>query len=400
MRKLIIRENYLNKLIEFKDSEFIKVITGVRRSGKSFLLQMYKEYLETNFKSTSIIYLNFEHPDNFSLNNWESLYKYIQENVEEDKKVYFLFDEIQEVENWQKLINGLRVKYDCDIYITGSNASILSGELATYLTGRYVEIKVYPLSFNEFLDFKDYSDSKELDNYFDEYIKYGGFPSVVLANSISLKNGALKGIYDSIIFRDVALRSGIQDSDLLLRVSSFLMGNIGQPVSSNNISNYLSSNERKSSVDTIEKYLELLNGSFIFYKSTRYDIRGKEKLKTLGKYYCVDVGIRNSVLGRTDSDRGSQIENLVYLKLIQSGYEVFVGKYNEFEIDFVCFREDKIKYIQVAYEIPDLDNREVENLLKIKDNYEQVIVTANRMQVGWISGIEVVHLIDFLLEEQ
>lgn len=397
---MIIRENYLNKLIEYKDSEFIKVITGVRRSGKSFLLQMYKEYLETNFKSASIIYLNFEHPDNFSLNNWESLYKYIQENAEEDKKVYFLFDEIQEVENWQKLINGLRVKYDCDIYITGSNASILSGELATYLTGRYVEIKVYPLSFNEFLDFKDYSDSKELDNCFDEYIKYGGFPSVVLANSISLKNDALKGIYNSIIFKDVALRSGIKDSDLLLRVSSFLMGNIGQPVSSNNISNYLSSNERKSSVDTIEKYLELLNDSFIFYKSTRYDIRGKEKLKTLGKYYCVDVGIRNSVLGRTDSDRGSQIENLVYLKLIQSGYEVFVGKYNEFEIDFVCFREDKIKYIQVAYEIPDLDNREVENLLKIKDNYEQVIVTANRMQVGWISGIKVVHLIDFLLEEQ
>lgn len=395
---MLKRERYLEKLISYKDTEFIKVITGVRRSGKSTLLMLFKEHIEEN-SSDYVMFLNFEHPDTFDYQTYDKLYDYIKSKVPTKGKIYFLFDEIQEVENWQKLINGLRVAYDCDIYITGSNATLLSGELSTYLTGRYVEIKVYPFSFSEIVEFKKIESDKDIQLAFNEYLKFGGFPSVVNLQDESLKQEVLKGIYNSVILKDVSLRSKIDDVNMLLRISIFLMDNIGNPVSTNRVTDYIKSQGDTTSFERVNNYINLLEEAFIFYKAERYDIRGKERLKTLGKYYVVDSGIRNAMLQRTSTNRGAQLENVVYLKLRSSGYDVFVGKYNQYEIDFVCFKEDRVKYIQVAYELPKNNNRETTNLLLIKENYEKLVITMNYLDVGEVDGVQVVHVIDFLLDE-
>jgi predicted AAA+ superfamily ATPase len=386
-----IRAHYLEKLIKYLDTEFIKVITGVRRSGKSFLLKMLSNHLSDNNKQ--VMYLNFEHPDTFNLHDASNLYEYIQKNVNIDEKVYFLFDEIGEVLNWQKLINGLRVAYDCDIYITGSNAKLLSGELATYLAGRYVEINVYPLLLDEFPNFSQI-DNKDLN--LEQYIKYGGFPSVVLTKDEEMKKDILKGIYNSIVLNDVAARGNVIQIDILLKLSLYLLDNIGNTTSSTKITNYFKSNNLKISHETINKYLQLLEDAFIFYKVNRYDIRGKERLKTLGKYYVVDMGFKNIMLGRMNTNLGTMVENIVYLKLIKDGWNVFVGKYDNVKIDFVCFKENQTKYVQVTLSIPPNSTRESDNLLLIKDNYERVIVTYDYKDVGFIDGIEVIHLTDFL----
>lgn len=393
---MLQRHSYLTKLIQYKDTEFVKVISGVRRSGKSFLLKMFQEYLNTVVTDETIMFLNFEHPDTFGLLSYDALYRYIKEKIDPNKKAYFLFDEIQEVNNWQKLVNGLRVAYNCDIYITGSNANLLSGEMATYLTGRYVEIQIFPLTFEELLGYKNVTDLKGKQVMFDSYLKFGGFPSVALLDHDELKKDVLKGIYNSIILKDVSLRANISNIDLLLKISLYLMDNIGNAVSSNKIANYLTSSGTKTKGETVEKYLSLLEDSFTFYKAVRYDIRGKERLKTLGKYYVVDTGIRNSVLGRLNTDMGSQIENIVFLKLMQSGYEVFVGKYDDVEIDFVCFKNEVVKYVQVTYEMPKDSDREIRNLLLVRDNYERIIVTMNYFDVGNVNGIQIIHLYDFL----
>ena len=393
---MIPRDYYVKKLIAYQNTELIKVITGVRRSGKSFILLLFQEYLCGQGLEKQILYLNFEHPDTMHLQDATSLYEHIKEHVNKEDKVYFLFDEIQEVSGWQKLINGLRVAYDCDIYITGSNANLLSGELATYLSGRYVEIPVFPLSYTEIMHAKSAETLVEKQTLFDQYLRFGGFPSVALLEEDELKKDVLKGIYNSILLKDVSMRGDVANIDILMRIAWYLMDNIGNSVSSSKIANYLTSSGSKTFPATVDKYLKLLEDAFIFYKAVRYDIRGKERLKTLGKYYAVDTGLRNSVLGRLNTDMGSQIENLVYLKLKQSGYEVFVGKYDEYEIDFVCFRNDKTIYVQVAYELPKDDDRETRNLLMIRDNYERMIVTMNYFDVGNIDGVDIIHLYDFL----
>ncbi len=386
-----IRKHYLEKLIKYLDTEFIKVITGVRRSGKSFLLSMLHEYLLGENKQ--VLYLNFEHPDTFEFQDSKKLYQYIKNIVQENEKIYFLFDEIGLVTDWQKLINGLRVAFNCDIYITGSNAKLLSGELATYLSGRYVEIKIYPLSLDEISEFNGVDNN---DINLEQYIKYGGFPSVVLVKDEQMKKDVLRGIYDSILLKDVATRGGVGQVDILLKLSLYLLDNIGNPVSSTKISNYFKSNNVQIHTDSINKYLQLLEDAFIFYKATRYDIRGKEHLKTLGKYYVVDTGLKNVMLERMNSNLGSMVENIVYLKLIKDGWSVFVGKYDNREIDFVCFRDEETKYVQVTLSLPLKSKRETENLLLIKDNYKRIIVTYDYKDVGVIDGIEVIHLSDFL----
>jgi len=386
-----IRTYYLNQLIKYLDSEFIKVITGVRRSGKSFLLKMLQTHLLENNKTT--IYLNFEHPNTFSLTTVDRLYEYIKTQIKTKEKIYFLFDEIAEVSDWQKLINGLRVAYDCDIYITGSNANLLSGELATYLSGRYVEVKVYPLSLDEFMKF---SDEKNIDAYLEKYLRFGGFPSVALTRDEQMKIDILKGIYNSIILKDVSLRGNITQVDVLLKLALYLLDNIGNAISGSKISNYFRSMNQIVKPETINKYLHLLENAFIFYKATRYDIRGKEHLKTLGKYYVVDLGLKNIMLGRMNSNLGSMIENIVFLKLIKDEWQVFVGKYDHLEIDFVCFKEHRTKYVQVTLSIPNNSKRETENLLMVRDNYERVIVTYDYKDVGIVDGIKIIHLTEFL----
>lgn len=386
-----IRQYYLDKLITYIDTEFVKLITGVRRSGKSFLLKMLEEHLIDENKKT--FYLNFEHPDTFGIQTADKLYDFIKTQVNEDEKVYFLFDEIAEVNHWQKLINGLRIAFNCDIYVTGSNANMLSGELATYLSGRYVEIKVYPLSLEEI---KKFTKEESTDQYVQEYIKYGGFPSVVLNKDEHMKSDILKGIYNSILLKDVSIRGNITQIDVLMKLSLYLLDNIGKPVSSTKISNYFKSMNQVVKPETINKYLHLLENAFIFYKATRYDIRGKEHLKTLGKYYVVDLGLKNIMLGRMNSNLGSMIENIVYLKLIQEGWNVFVGKYDDSEIDFVCFKDSYTKYVQVTLSMPVNSSRETDNLLVVKDNYERIIVTYDYKDVGIVDGIKIIHLTTFL----
>lgn len=392
---MIIRKDYFNKVIEYLDTEFIKVITGVRRSGKSYLLKMLKKFLIEN--KLQVLYINFEHPDTFNLQTYEKLYAYIKQEVDTNRKIYILFDEIGEVENWQKLVNGLRIKYNCDIYITGSNANLLSGELATYLSGRYVEIEVFPLSFKEYVEFQ--KEDRVIDVLLEEYIKFGGFPSVALISNEQIKRDIIKGIYNSVILKDVSLRGNISNTDILIKLSLYLLDNIGNTISSSKISNYFTSTGTKTSPTTINNYLKLLEDSFIFYSSNRYDIRGKERLKTLGKYYIVDLGFKHVMLGRMNINQGSVIENIVYLKLRQSGYDVFVGKYDDYEIDFVCFKGEEVLYVQVALTIPENNDRETRNLLLIKDNFKKIIVTKDYSYVGVQNGIEIIHLTKFLMDD-
>ena len=399
METQLNRNIYLDKLIEFKDTDFIKVITGVRRSGKSSILRLFEKYLlSENIDKSQIIFINFEHPDFQNYLNDKSLYEYLLKYTEVSQRYYFLFDEIQEVNAWQKLINGLRVKFDCDIYITGSNANLLSGELSTYLSGRYVEIKVMPLSFKELLVFKNYNDPTKVDMYYEEYIRNGSFPSVALLNNESIVDDVIKGIYNSIILKDVMLRGNIKDGNLLEKLVAFIFDNIGNSVTSNSIANTLSSNGFKTRNETIDAYLQLLESSFIIYKAKRFNIRGKEHLKSQHKYYCIDIGLRNVSIGRNRGNFGSILENIVYLELIRRGYEVSVGKLDSLEIDFVCTKPNETVYYQVAFDIPHNSNRETSNLLKIPDSYKKVLITANRMATGNIDGIEIIHIIDFLLK--
>ena len=393
----IARPLYLKRVESMINTEFIKIITGVRRSGKSYLLLMIKDkLLEMGIKEEQIIYINFEDPAFFDLLTYKDLYKYLKEKVISDQKVYFLFDEIQEVEGWQKLINGLRIAFDSDIYITGSNASLLSGDLATYLTGRYVEIKMLPLTFKEYLHFKNLEQG-DPSRYFNEYLEYGGFPSVVLQDNSQLKKDVLAGIYNSILLKDVAGRATIKNTEVLERIALFLLSNCGQLISINKIANTLRSAGFKVSNNTIENYINLLQSAFLFYKVPRYDIRGKEYLRGQGKYYAVDLGFIRSKLQRNNINRGSKIENLVFLELLSRGYEVFVGKYQDKEVDFVAQKDQEIKYIQVTDQIPK-NSRESDNLLHLPNAYQKIIITNNWDDVGNIDGIDVIHIIDFLTE--
>lgn len=396
---MIIREKYLQRIKSMMDTEFIKVITGVRRSGKSYLLMMLRDLLlARKIPEAQICFINFENPEYFHLNTFDQLYLYLKEHYPTNKRTYFLFDEIQEVTQWQKLINGLRVAYDCDIYITGSNASLLSGELATYLTGRYVEIQMHPLSFQEYLTFKNEPQLQPA-QLLNEYLRFGGFPSVVLQKDDALKKDVLNGIYNSILLRDVALRATVKEPELLSRIATYLLDNIGQLISTNKIANTLRSNGRKVSNNTVENYLQLLEDSFLFYKVTRFDIRGKEHLKNQGKYYTVDLGFILSQLHQIHSNRGSKIENLVFLELKKRGYQVYVGKYDSKEIDFVATKSEETVYIQVTEQLPANSQRETENLLHLPTGHKKMIITNSWMDVGTYEGIAIVHLQDFLLDE-
>ena len=396
---MLKRQTYLNWLISSKDNEFIKVITGVRRSGKSVILRLYQDYLlEQGVLAENIIFYNFEHPDNFGLNSFEKLYADIEQRVSAlTGKIYFIFDEIQEVKAWQKLVNGLRVAFNADIYITGSNANLLSGGLATYLAGRYMEMTVYPLSFAEFVAFsRELGNTKHDELLFQEYLKWGGFPNLPSIDNELIKRDILKGIYSSIVLKDVASRGAIREMAMLERVIAYLLDIIGQSVSVKKIADTLTSAGTKANSTSIDNYIVLLKESFIFYEANRYDIRGKARLKTGAKYYVVDTGLRYTVLGQV-GNLGSQLENIIFMELKRRGYEVFVGKLDSEEIDFVCFRGEEKEYFQVAYQLPVDSDREQRNLLHITDNYKKTIITLNRMDVGVIEGIQVVHAVDWLL---
>ncbi len=394
------RPEYLNQLIKFKDTDFIKVITGVRRSGKSVLLMLFQEHLiKEGVPDDHIIYMNFESFEYQTITTEEKFREKLNELLPKDtKKVYLLFDEIQVVEGWQRVINGIRVSFDSDIVITGSNANMLSGELATLLSGRYIEIPIYPFSFQEFLNVKGIElNSRKVDIAYDEYEKYGGFPSVTIAEE-SIKDTILSGIFDTIVLNDVALRSGIKDPTALKSIISFLADNVGQLVNTSKIVNTLKNEGIETTNHTVNRYLDLLESGYLFYRTKQYDIRGREYLRTNGKYFIVDTGLRRNAVGRKDGNYSNRLENIVYIELLRRGYTVDVGKLDTKEIDFVARRLDETLYVQVTYELPN-NSHETDNLLHIKDNYKKIVVTGKYHDIEQIDGIPIVYIADWLLEK-
>ena len=399
---MIIRENYLKKIVDAKDTEFIKVITGVRRSGKSTLLMMFRDYLlNSGIINENIIYINFESAMYDNITNYKDLYSYVKDRIK-DEKVYLLLDEVQNVEFWEKAINSFKVDFNIDIYITGSNAYLLSSELSTLLSGRYIEIKMYPLSFKEYLKFNNY-DNNNLDEKFREYLKYGGLPAITsIKDNDELVLSYLNDIYNSIVKKDIIDRNNIKDMALLENIIKYLANNIGGFISSTKISDYLNSNKitLKSNHQTIDNYLSMLEKSYIMYKADRTDIRSKSLLKTLGKYYIADTGIRNIILGFRNIDEGHLLENVVYLELLRRGYRVNIGKSGDYEVDFVVESPNEIKYYQVTQSLvnDDVKKRELRSLESINDNYEKIILTMDKPINNDFNGIKVINIIEWLLK--
>lgn len=395
---MIVRDLYLNKLRKFQNTEFVKVITGVRRSGKTFILRLFRDELrQQGVPDDQIIFINFESMKYQNLLSKNALYDYVMKSLIPDKKMYLFFDEIQRVTGWEDVINSFRVDFDADIYVSGSNASLLSGELATLLTGRMVEIPIYPLSFKEYLQFRDITDQPE--RYFNDYITEGGFPAVALVDDASVKQSILDGIYSSILLRDVTERAQIRDDGQLTQISNYLLSEIGNLISGNKIAGVLSNEGFKTANATsVLRYINLLQNAFLFYPAKRYDIRGKAYLRTVAKYYAVDTGLRNTTLNCNYHDNfGHQIENIVYLELRRRGYQVDVGKDDTKEIDFIARKGNETRYYQVTMQLPDDNDREISNLAVLPDNFPKVVLTANRMDVGHVNGISVEYIIDWLL---
>ena len=395
---MLQRPTYLKQLIQFKDTDFIKIITGVRRAGKSVLLSLFKDYLlQENVSEDHIIYMNFERFDYQTIKTEAQFRDKLTELLPKDnQKVYLLLDEIQVVAGWQRVVNGIRVSFNSDITITGSNANMLSGELATLLSGRYIEIPVYPFSFQEFLSAKGIeAASRQVDNAYDVYEKYGGFPSVVIADE-SIKDTILSGIFDTIVLNDVALRAGLKDPTALKSIISFLSDNVGQLVNASKIVNTLKSEGVTTSVHTVNRYLDLLEAGYLFYRAKQYDIRGRDYLRTNGKYFMIDAGLRRNAVGRKDGNYGNRLENIVFIELKRRGYTVDVGRLDRKEIDFIARKRDETLYLQVAYELPP-NTHETDNLLAIKDNYKKIVITGRYYDVEQIDGIPIIYIVDWLL---
>ena len=401
---MIKRKEYLKQLLSWKDQNIIKVLTGIRRCGKSTILKLYQEYLLNNgIDPSQIISINFEELEYEDLQDYKKLYQYIKDRLVENKMMYIFLDEIQNVPSYEKVVDSLHVKENIDIYITGSNSYIFSGQLATYLSGRYIEIPVLPLSFKEV-----YNPQTNKEEAFQKYIKTGGFPYI---NQIQLLNEQidmyLEGIYNTVIVKDIEERinrknsKSVTDIALLKAISKYLSSVVGSPVSIRSITNYFKSNERTISPNTISNYVEALCESYLYYPVEVMDVSGKEVLKSNKKYYIVDPGIRNYILPKQFYDLGFTIENIVYLELLRRRYNVNIGRSGRTEVDFIAKRNDVYTYIQVTASLVDENtfNREIRPLQQIEDNYEKIILTLDRYTLGNYEGIKVINIIDWLLEE-
>ncbi len=404
---LINRKKYMDKLNYYKGTEAIKIITGMRRCGKSTLLQLFKdELIDTGVKKDNIIFMNFESMKNKEYTNSVELYNYLSNHIKTDEVTYIMLDEIQNVSNWEETINSLKVDYveNVDIYITGSNAYLLSSELSTLLSGRYVEIKMLPLSFKEFLDFyKQYYPKNNLstEDKFQEYLYYGSSPLFFkYEKSDNYFKDVLEGIYNTILIKDVVQRNNIKNTVLLENLIHFLLDNIGNIISSKVIVKYLKSEYIKTTPTTILEYLKALNNAYLLYAVRRYDIKGKRYLKTLEKEYVVDIGLRNAILGSRNVDMGHVLENIVYFELLYKGYNVTIGNNKDYEIDFIAVDHNDKKYYQVTQSISDEKTLEQEckALESITDNYDKIILSMDKTFVLDRNGIKFQNIIDFLLE--
>jgi len=394
----IYREQYLNKLISLKDKKIIKVLTGIRRAGKSTILQEFKDYLLKNgVDKKNIIFINLDDKNYRHLLDSDELHDYILANVDLNKKNYIFLDEIQNVKEFEKCIDSLFLRDNLDIYITGSNSYMLSGELATYLTGRYIQIHVLPLSFKEYLSY--YGESDELKKY-NDYITYGGFPYLINLDNNKDKLEYLDSIYNTVIMKDVINRKKVNDPIMLESICRFLFDSIGSSISTKKISDTLALNGRKNSVHTVEEYLNSLLESYILYKVNRYDIKGKELLKTQEKYYLSDIGLRTYLLGNSfGKDLGHIFENIIFLELKRRGYRIYIGKDNENEVDFVCETENEIIYIQVSLSVREETTlkRELKPLEMIQDHYKKYLITLD-YDTNNYNGIKQISALDFLLD--
>lgn len=401
----IKREDYLSILRNFKDQQIIKVITGIRRCGKSTLLELFQDYLKENgVEDNQIISINFEDADYEELQDRKKLYEYLKARLIKGRKTYIFLDEIQKVDEFEKTVDSLFINKDVDLYITGSNAWLLSSELATLLTGRYIEIKMLPLSFKEYLS--AFEDKTDLSRKFRDYLQYSSFPQSIELFKINPENIKLflDGIYNTILFKDVMQRKGITNKNTLERVTKYLYDNIGNRTSIKNISDNIEGLEKNSSYNTVATYIQALIDSYIVYKANRYDIKGKEFLKTQEKYYAVDIGLRYYMLGQgSGKDMGHILENVVYLELLRRGYEVYIGKYDDLEVDFVAKNSKNTIYYQVALTTRESTNynngvleRELAPLKKINDNYPKYILTLDDDLDADFDGIKKINVLDWL----
>ena len=401
---MISRDNYLQRLKAFKDNKLIKVITGIRRCGKSTLLELFKEYLKgEGVSDDNIIHINLELMKYDDVRDYKTFYNLITEKIKNNDRCYLLIDEIQQVDKWEKAINSMNVEFNVDIYITGSNAYLLSSEISTLLSGRYVEIKMLPLSFKEYLEFDHLPHDWTLEDKFNQYLKFGSLPAVpTLPQDNTTINEFLLGIYNTVIVKDVISRNNIKDIGLLEQIVKYVVVNTGNIISANKISGYISSQGRgeTTKATTVSNYLDMLEKAYIIYPVKRYDIKGKEQLKNLAKYYVVDTGIRNMLMGYSDSDFGHVLETIVYLELIRRGYQVFIGKWYELEVDFIAVKQDEKKYYQVCLSLMDekVKERELAPLKAIPDNYEKTILSMDKSYITDHEGIKFQNIIDFLTE--
>jgi len=393
---MISREIYLLKLIDFRDKRVIKVITGIRRCGKSVLLQQFRDHLvSSGVDPNKIILINFESLQYENFANYKNFYDHIRNQIQQGR-YYLLLDEIQAVEHWEKALASFQVDFDCDIYITGSNAFLLSSELATLIAGRYVEIHLFPLSFKEVMS----QQKEDPQTLFRDYIKYGGFPGLVeLEKRENLVKDYLDGIYNTVVIKDILSRNNFQKISLLNTILKFMIDNVGNLVSANNIADYLSSNGQTTHVDTVLNYLEAFENAYILYKAERYHLKGKRILRSPQKFYIVDSGIRNTILGFRDLDIGRVLENIVYIELRRRGYDVKVGVDEQFEIDFIATRDDEKLYIQTTLSLADekVKNLELQTLLSIKDNYRKILLSMDFHINEVIEGISIQNIIDVLI---
>ena len=428
------RDLYLNRIIAFQDTEMIKVITGIRRCGKSSLMKLMAEHLrDTGVTDEQIIEMNFE---SMSIPDMDArgFYEYVKARICPGKRTYLFFDEVQKVHGWENAVNSFRVDFDCDIYITGSNAYLLSSELSTYLSGRYVEIKVLPLSFQEFLEFHGYTlterkspaggirkkitdaegETYDVRELFDAYARFGGMPMLAdIGLEIDRVTAALDGVYSAAVINDILEREkrkgqrNITDPVLLRKIILFLADNIGNNTSATSIGNTLvnegllenGTRKTKPAVQTIQAYIEALVEAYIFYEIKRFDVKGKEYLRTLGKYYIVDIGLRNYLLGYRDGDSGHILENIIYFELLRRGYDVAIGKIDNQEVDFIATRAEEKKYIQVTESMnaPETRERELVPLRKIRDSYEKIVIALECDFTQTQDGIKMIRALDFLL---
>lgn len=408
MAELIDRPEYLQQLIQNKDVDLIKIVTGIRRCGKSSLLDLFHQYLSaSHVPDTNIIHMNLESLAYRELTDYLSFYDYVSDRIPTEGRTYLIFDELQAVEHWEKTVESFRLDFDVDIYITGSNSYLLSTEFSTLLSGRYVEIRMLPLSFKEFLAFYEFETAVTIEEKFQRYLQFGGMPILREYRFHEARsNQALEGIYATVVLRDVLQRNHQANQNTLQKIVLFLCSNIGSITSPNNIGNVLSregdieSGKGKKIVGkTVDKYISMLRNAFVFYSVERYDVKGKQWLKTLGKHYIIDLGFRNMLLGYRDADRGHIMENIVFLELLRRDYRVYIGKVGDTEVDFVAEKPNDKLYIQVteSLQAPETRERELRPLQMISDNYEKIILSMDRDYINSYEGIKALNLIDWLL---